>query len=169
MIGSFCTVNGLIKHADYSPSSGSVLSCVCARLMMPMLQLSSRNQASKTDDCHIGMGLSLFFHCCWAPILDNKNVSSSFLTLLTMLLLPFFEFFFFFFFFVCGCPFCFNATQREGGVRSASFMSHHCLFDHCHSARPRRSLSVSAIWPTSISRIDLSLQPGDQFTRDDVR
>ena len=54
------------------------------------------------------------------------------------------SFVFFFFFFVGFLLLMVRAFARFGmlqrcfteGVRSASFMSHHCLFDHCHNAGP---------------------------------
>ena len=89
--------------------------------MMPMLQLSSRNQASKTDDCHIGMAAPSLLSSSsssflLAPILD-KNVS-----LLT--LLPFFEL-------LASLSlsfwptFCFNAGEEEewGQRRSCHIMA----------------------------------------------
>lgn len=115
----------------------------------------------------------------YSPILDisvKKKFSFSFLFFSHFLLASFLSFYF--------GAFVSMSDERErrikdrlvqGGVRSASFMSHHCLFDHCHMAKVRAKdallkggkkekpvhLAIGC-WPTSISRIeiDLSFQPG---------
>ena len=106
-------------------------SSVCVCVMMPMLQLSGHNQAPKTDGCH-------------------REEASSLPTIFGLLS----HLFFFIPFFLRGvyirklwcCGRCVLSFRLL--LRSASFMSHHCLFDHCvdhhhHSLwKCRESLSV---------------------------
>ena len=133
--------------------------------MMPMLQLSSRNQASKTDDCHIGMAapslLSSSSSFFTGSHFGQKCFSSHFASLFRAVGLSLSLF---------GRRFVSMPERRRSEVSVVHVTS--WLFDHCHRARPRRSLSVRQQQHLAgvhffFLRIDLSLKPGDQFTRDD--
>ena len=113
-------------------------SSVCVCVMMPMLQLSGHNQAPKTDGCH-------------------REEASSLPTIFGLLSHLFFLFLFFAWGLYKKIVVLLLPTPRRPGrcvlsfrllLRSASFMSHHCLFVHCvdhhhHSLwKCRESLSV---------------------------
>ena len=111
---------------------------VCNSVMMPMIQLS--NLPRKPGPHQDG----------WLPysnllLLPFRNIKMLIFAAAAVVL-----FFFFFYSWFSGCWFCFKFQKRQESlcvrVRSASFMSHHCLFDQCQAKVLTIFLSFASVF-----------------------